>query len=195
MVYNNSVYLFFTNFISVLLYFFFPRSGGWILRTFVWEFQYAIVLVAGNDMAWLHFSNPDNCCNKRFVITQCQNEVYLYLWMNWWSCPQSLIKDTSSTGFIWRDKLKIWLVWHVFTQFHILIPCSTLSFFLFFIVFNVERFVNSGYLDKKFLVFYHAYLHIKTPGQTCSLLSVTIVTLSLFLFPTTEVEGCSSLSG
>ena len=36
-------------------------------------------------------------------------------------------------------------------KFHILIPCSILPFFLLFIVYNVARFVTSGYPDKKLI--------------------------------------------
>ena len=40
-------------------------------------------------------------------------------------------KANYSTGFIWRDKMNNWPIWHVFVQCHIIIPYSILHFFYF----------------------------------------------------------------
>ena len=85
----------------------------------------------------LHCSNPKNCWNKYFVITQCINEVLLHLWMAWCSFPQILVQETSFTDFIWRGKVNNWPFWQVFLHCHSLINCSILPFLLFFPVCDV----------------------------------------------------------
>ena len=56
-----------------------------------------------------------------------------------------------------------WTVWNIFMSCHSITPFNILLFFMiFFMVCNVSRFFNSGYLNKKFIVFCHAYLTSKT---------------------------------
>ena len=84
-------------------------------------------------------------------------------------------------------------------QCHIIIPCGILPFFSFFLVCNVARIVNSGYFDKKLVVFCHTYMCSKTAWS--NLLSVVGDYSQFFLprffsnTPTTEVEGWSSPLG
>ena len=120
-------------------------------------------------MDWLHFYNPENFRNHRFLTTKCRNEVSLHLWMVWLSCTQMLFKETSSTCFICRGKLNNWTVWYIYLQYHSIIPCSILPFFLFFTVYNVEICVSSSYLDNNFTVLCHAYLTSKTYLGKCAL--------------------------
>ena len=82
--------------------------------------------------------------------------------MAWCYISQSLVKETSFTGFIWHIKLNSWPFWKIFMQCHSLITCIILPFLIFFPVFNVARFVTSGYLDKKFIVFCHTSLPSKS---------------------------------
>ena len=101
--------------------------------------------------------------------------------MAWCSSPQMLAKATYYTGFICRGKLNSWPVWHIFMQYYSLIPYSILPFLLlFFPVFNVVRFLTSGYLDKKFIVLCRAYLHSKTAWA--KVLSVVGDYSNFFLF-------------
>ena len=66
--------------------------------------------------------------------------------------------------------------------------CHTIVLFpavfslFFFLVFNVTIFVISVFRDKKFIVLCRASLPSKTYWKTCSILSVTIVNFSFFLF-------------
>ena len=85
--------------------------------------------------------------------------------MAWFSFLQRFVKETFSTGFIWRVMLKNWPVWHIFMQCRSPIPFIIILFFLVFIVCNVARFVTSGYPDKKFIVFCHASLPIKNDWE------------------------------
>ena len=161
MVSTHSVSFILPNFLYLLPSLLFPRSGGWVFLTLLWKFQLEIILVAGHNMAYLHCSNPENYWNNRFFVTQCRNEVSLHFWMTWWSCYQNLVKATSSTDFIFRGKMNNFSAWHIFMQYHSLIYCSILPLFLFFPVWNVARFVDSGYLDKKLIVLCHASLPSK----------------------------------
>ena len=90
------------------------------------------ILVAGQDMDYLHCYNTEDFWNRQFVIPQWRTIVPLNSWMAWCSYPKKLFKGTSSTCFIWILKLKNGLVWHIFMQCHSLIPCSICTCFLFF---------------------------------------------------------------
>ena len=110
--------------------------------------------LVGQDMAYIHCSNPENGWNRRFVINLHRNEVFLHLWMAWCSYPQRLVKETSYTGFIWRSKLN--------NCCHSLISCSIIPFLLSFPDFNVVGFVTLVYLDKNFIVLCHTSMCSKT---------------------------------
>ena len=154
----------------------------------IWKSQLDIILVAGRAIVYIHYSSAENFWSKLFLSHQCRNEVSLHLLMTWFSCPQRLVQETSSTGFICRGKLNNWPVWRIFMQCHSLIPCGIISFFilfpvifpffLFFPVFNVAIFVTSSYLDQKLVFLFHASMPSKTYWAKCSLLSVTIVNFS-----------------
>ena len=89
----------------------------------------------------------------------------LHFWMAWCSFTIRLFKATSSNGFIWCDKLNNWPAWYIFIQWHSIIPCSILPFFLLFPVYNVAIFVASVYLDRKFSFLCHASLPSKTAWE------------------------------
>ena len=163
MVSNHSFSFLLDYFLSYLIYFFFTRSGIWVFLTLICKFQPEIIRVIGQVMAYIHCSNTDNCCNKRFVITQYRNEFSLRFWMAWCYFPQRLVKATSFTSFIWRGFLNNWPVWHVFMQCHILIPwILLLLFFIYFWFSVVAIFVTYVYLDHKFIVLCHNSLPSKT---------------------------------
>ena len=82
--------------------------------------------------------------------------------MDWCACAQRLVKETSSNNFIFRGKLSSWPVWHIFMKFYSLISCGILPFFILFPICNVEIFVISRYLDKKFIVLCHTSMCSKT---------------------------------
>ena len=115
--------------------------------------------------------------------------------MGWFSCPQILVKETSSRGFIRRGKLNNWPVWHIFMQCYNLIPCSIIPFFLFFPVYNLTRFVNSVYLYKKFIVMCHASLLITT--DRANVISVVGDYIQFFLpfFPNRWIWGVLFVAG
>ena len=47
-----------------------------------------------------------------------------HFWMACCSLPPIFSKVTSPTGLIWSGKLTNYLIWHVFMEFHIIIPWS-----------------------------------------------------------------------
>ena len=101
--------------------------------------------------------------------------------MSLWSCPLMLVKETSSTGFIWNSKLKHYPVWYIFMKFHSLITCIILPCFLFYLDCNVAWFLISGYLDNKFF-FVTPLFPVKPICQTCPMLLVTIFNLLFFFY-------------
>ena len=54
-----------------------------------------------------------------------------------------------------------WMVWHVFIQCYSLINYIIITFFILFPIYNISRFVTSGYLDKKVIFLCHASLPSK----------------------------------
>ena len=139
------IHLFFYSFIYLLFYFFlllFPRSGRFCFC-----------------------SNLGNFSNKRFVISQCRNEVFLHFWISCYSCPPILVKVFSSAVCIWCGKLKKMAGLVCFYP----IPLSlSLQYSFLFPVINVAIFFTLGYLDKKFVLLWHRSLQSQTDWENIS---------------------------